>query len=35
MRFYEKQFPDIDEVVMVQVQTIEDMGAYVKLVSGL
>ncbi|EIW65981.1 hypothetical protein TREMEDRAFT_35708 [Tremella mesenterica DSM 1558] len=30
-RFYEKKYPDVDELVMVQVMSIEDMGAYVKL----
>lgn len=31
MRFYEKRFPDTDEIVMVQVKQIAEMGAYVKL----
>ena len=30
-RMYENKFPDIDEVVMVNVRQIADMGAYVKL----
>lgn len=30
-RFYEKEFPDTDEVVFVNVQSIEEMGAYVTL----
>lgn len=30
-RFYENKYPEVDEVVMVNVQQIEDMGAYVKL----
>lgn len=30
-RFYEKRFPDIEEVVMVNVRSIADMGAYVHL----
>ncbi|GMM35254.1 translation initiation factor eIF2 subunit alpha [Saccharomycopsis crataegensis] len=30
-RFYENKFPEVDEVVMVNVQQIEEMGAYVKL----
>jgi translation initiation factor 2 subunit 1 len=30
-RFYEKEFPELDEVVVVQVQRIVDMGAYVSL----
>lgn len=31
MRFYKKELPDVDEVVMCQVQQIAEMGAYVKL----
>lgn len=30
-RFYENKYPDVDEVVMVNVQEIAEMGAYVKL----
>lgn len=30
-RFYEKKFPDKDEVVMVNVRSIAEMGAYVSL----
>src|ERR1700732_4383021 len=30
-RFYENQFPAVDELVMVQVRHIAEMGAYVKL----
>jgi len=30
-RMYENEFPEIDEVVMVQVRSIADMGAYVSL----
>jgi hypothetical protein len=30
-RFYEAKYPDIDELVMVNVKQIADMGAYVKL----
>jgi transcriptional accessory protein Tex/SPT6 len=30
-RFYEKKFPDKDEVVMVNVRSIAEMGAYVTL----
>ncbi len=32
-RYYENKYPEVDQLVMVQVQSIEDMGAYVKLVS--
>ena len=32
MRYYEQKFPEVDELVMVQVRRIEEMGAYVKLV---
>jgi translation initiation factor 2 subunit 1 len=28
-RFYEKQFPDVEELVMVKVKAVEEMGAYV------
>lgn len=31
MRYYKKELPDVDEVVMCQVQQIAEMGAYVKL----
>ena len=30
-RFYEQRFPEIDELVMVNVRSIADMGAYVSL----
>ena len=30
-RFYENQYPQIEEVVMVNVRTIAEMGAYVTL----
>lgn len=30
-RFYENQFPDVDETVVVNVRQIADMGAYVVL----
>ena len=30
-RMYESEFPEIDELVMVQVRSIADMGAYVSL----
>mmetsp|Transcript_12505 Transcript_12505/g.17053 ORF Transcript_12505/g.17053 Transcript_12505/m.17053 type:complete len:344 (+) Transcript_12505:112-1143(+) len=30
-RMYEKKFPEVDEVVMVQVKSIAEMGAYVSL----
>ena len=33
MRFYEKKYPDVDECVVAEVVSIEDMGAYVRLVS--
>ena len=33
MRFYADKFPEVDELVMVQVKQIQEMGAYVKLVS--
>lgn len=33
MRYYEQKYPDVDELVMVQVREIAEMGAYVKLVS--
>jgi len=32
MRYYEQKFPEVDELVMVQVRQIAEMGAYVKLV---
>ncbi|GAA99461.1 uncharacterized protein L969DRAFT_86724 [Mixia osmundae IAM 14324] len=31
MRFYASKFPEVDELVMVQVKQIQEMGAYVKL----
>lgn len=31
-RMYENEFPQVDDVVMVNVRQIADMGAYVKLV---
>ncbi|ORY90687.1 eukaryotic translation initiation factor 2 alpha subunit-domain-containing protein [Leucosporidium creatinivorum] len=31
MRFYANKFPEVDELVMVQVKQIQEMGAYVKL----
>ncbi|KAK9265810.1 hypothetical protein L1049_028611 [Liquidambar formosana] len=31
MRYYEKTLPDVDEVVVCQVRSIAEMGAYVKL----
>ena len=30
-RFYEQKFPEIEDVVMVNVRSIADMGAYVHL----
>lgn len=33
MRYYEQRYPEVDELVMVQVRQIAEMGAYVKLVS--
>lgn len=30
-RFYENKYPEVDDVVMVNVQQIAEMGAYVKL----
>ena len=35
MRYYEQRYPEVDELVMVQVRQIAEMGAYVKLVSRL
>lgn len=35
MRYYEQRYPEVDELVMVQVRQIAEMGAYVKLVSDL
>ena len=35
MRYYEQRYPEVDELVMVQVRQIAEMGAYVKLVSSL
>lgn len=32
MRYYEQRYPEVDELVMVQVRQIGEMGAYVKLV---
>lgn len=34
MRYYEQRYPEVDELVMVQVRQIAEMGAYVKLVSN-
>lgn len=31
MRYYEKEFPEVDQLVMVQVKQIAEMGAYVSL----
>jgi len=31
MRFYENVYPEVDDLVMVQVKQIQEMGAYVKL----
>jgi hypothetical protein len=33
MRYYEEKYPEVDDLVMVQVKQIAEMGAYVKLVS--
>lgn len=33
MRYYRERYPEVDELVMVQVRQIAEMGAYVKLVS--
>jgi translation initiation factor 2 subunit 1 len=33
MRYYEQKYPEVDELAMVQVRQIAEMGAYVKLVS--
>ena len=30
-RFYEQKYPEVDDVVMVNVRSIADMGAYVHL----
>lgn len=35
MRFYQERYPEVDELVMVQVRQIAEMGAYVKLVGNL
>lgn len=35
MRYYKQKYPEVDELVMVQVRQIAEMGAYVKLVRGL
>ena len=32
MRYYEQKYPEVEELVMVQVRQIAEMGAYVKLV---
>lgn len=34
-RMYENEFPKVDDVVMVNVRQIADMGAYVKLVNSV
>ena len=34
MRYYEQRYPEVEELVMVQVRQIAEMGAYVKLVSS-
>lgn len=34
MRYYEQKYPEVDDLVMVQVRQIAEMGAYVKLVSS-
>jgi len=31
-RMYEEKFPEVDDLVMVNVRQIAEMGAYVKLV---
>ena len=31
MRFYENKYPEVDDCVIVKVQNIEEMGAYVSL----
>ena len=33
MRYYEQRYPEVDELVMVQVRQIAEMVAYVKLVN--
>lgn len=33
MRYYRSPYPETDSLVMVQVKQIQEMGAYVKLVS--
>ena len=35
MRYYEQKYPEVDELVMVQVRQIAEMGSYVKLVRRL
>lgn len=35
MRFYMEKYPEVDDLVMVQVKQVAEMGAYVKLVSTL
>lgn len=35
MRYYKQKYPEVDELVMVQVRQIAEMGAYVKLVRRL
>ena len=34
MRYYKQKYPEVDELVMVQVRQIAEMGVYVKLVRG-
>lgn len=34
MRYYSQRYPEVEELVMVQVRQIAEMGAYVKLVCG-
>jgi translation initiation factor 2 subunit 1 len=34
MRYYEEKYPEVDDLVMVTVKQIAEMGAYVKLVSS-
>jgi translation initiation factor 2 subunit 1 len=33
MRYYQQKYPEVEDLVMVQVRQIAEMGAYVKLVS--
>lgn len=35
MRYYEQKYPEVDDLVMVQVRQIAEMGAYVKLVNDV